>query len=63
MIQKYLGKRHQKCQMCHETYTYSHFFSWRGVISDIYLEICLKCAQRENGSSKKQRDKLKELYE
>lgn len=63
MIIKYLGKRSQKCAMCHETSFNSRFFLWRAYITRQTLEVCFKCAKREVGSSKKSKEKLRKLYE
>ena len=62
-VRKYLGKKFQKCHMCTETYTNSRFFEWIGIITEDRLEICLKCAQREIGTSKKCKEKLRGMYE
>ena len=62
-VRKYLSKRFQKCDMCKETYTNSRFFEWIGIITEERLEICFKCAQREIGSAKKCKIRLKEMCE
>ena len=63
MIEKYIGKRSQKCDMCKEMMYNSRYFTWIGQITRIKVEVCLKCAQREIGSHKKQKLKLRKMYE
>lgn len=63
MIRKCLGKKHQKCGMCHEYGTYSYFFHWKSMITSHELEVCLKCARRECGSGKKAKAKIEELID
>lgn len=63
-VTKYLDKRIEKCTMCSETtYNVTRYFEWIGMITHDRIEICLKCAKREVGTSKKSQERLRRLYE
>lgn len=48
IISKYIGKTHNKCDMCKDS-KYTDRYLWVGHITKEKLTICIKCAERENG--------------
>ena len=59
MITKYIGKNIFKCEMCGKQSKL--MFQWEGMLTDIKMVVCHKCAKRESG--KKHLHELEEMME